>query len=188
MSDSTAASGVRADHKKEPLRLHIGGEEVKAGWKILNAQSVPGVDFVGNCRDLTQFADNTVTEIYASHVYEHLGYKNELPQALKEAHRVLVPGGLFRAGVPDLEALCKLFLDPRKDMEDKYHVMRMIYGGQVDDYDYHYVGLSLEIFADLLSVAGFRHIRRIGDFGLFKDTTVLKFDDVAISLNVMAVK
>ena len=188
MSELTPASGVPVDQRKEPLRLHIGGEEVKAGWKILNAQSLPGVDFVGNCVDLSQFADNTVKEVYASHVYEHLGYNNELPQALREAHRVLEPGGVFRAGVPDLEALCRLFLEPRMDKDDKFHVMRMIYGGQVDDYDYHYVGFSFEIFADLLTEAGFKNIRRVQDFGLFKDTTGMKFGKVAISLNVVAVK
>ena len=188
MSERTPVSGVPVDQRKEPLRLHIGGEEVKAGWKILNAQALPGVDFVGNCVDLSQFADNTVKEIYASHVYEHLGYNNELPQALREAHRVLEPGGVFRAGVPDLEALCRLFLEPRMSADEKFHVMRMIYGGQVDDYDYHYTGFSLEIFADLLTEAGFKNIRRVHDFGLFRDTTVMKFGKVAISLNVMAVK
>jgi len=35
---------------------------------------------------------------------------------------------------------------------------------------------------------GFRDIKRVQDFGLFKDTSVLKFRDIAISLNVVARK
>jgi predicted SAM-dependent methyltransferase len=75
----------------EPLRLHIGGKEKKAGWKILNVQAGPDVDFVGNCTDLAQFADGSAQELYASHVLEHLGYKEQLPRALAEFHRVLPP-------------------------------------------------------------------------------------------------
>jgi predicted SAM-dependent methyltransferase len=187
-STMTAPTTPPATAKREPLRLHIGGEEVKAGWKILNAQPKPGVDFVGNCMDLSQFADNSVTEVYGSHVYEHLDYKDELLHALREAYRVLVPGGLFRAGVPDMDTLCKLFLDKRLDVNQRYHVMRMMYGGHIDDYDYHYVGLSEELFGQFLMEAKFNHIRRVPDFGLFQDTTTLTFLGVPISLNIMAVK
>ena len=64
-----------------PLRLHIGGEEPKAGWTILNVQEGPYVDALGDCRDLSGYSDGSVAEIYASHVFEHLGYLDELPQA-----------------------------------------------------------------------------------------------------------
>ena len=54
------------------MKLHIGGEVVKEGWKILNISQMPGVDFVGNICDLTMFKENTFSEIYASHVLEHV--------------------------------------------------------------------------------------------------------------------
>ena len=84
----------------EPLRLHIGGKEPSPEWKIFNIQPGPNVDFVGNCIDLGQFADGSVASIYASHVLEHLGYKKELPTALREFHRVLVPGGSLMVSEP----------------------------------------------------------------------------------------
>ena len=54
------------------MRLHIGGEEIKEGWKILNIQKKPGVDFIGDITDLSQFDDESIEEVYASHVLEHV--------------------------------------------------------------------------------------------------------------------
>jgi predicted SAM-dependent methyltransferase len=172
----------------DKFRLHLGGWEPKPGWKILNIQKRDGVDFVGNCMDLSQFAAASVDEIYASHVYEHLDYQKELRAALAEAARVLKPGGIIRIGVPDLEVLCRLFLDQRLPLDQRFHVMRMMYGGQTDEYDFHYVGLSFEILALYLNQTGFKMIRRVREFGIFHDTTTLQFAGQMISLNVEAVR
>ena len=51
-----------------------------------------------------------MTEIYASHVLEYMGFKHEMPAALTEFHRVLLPGGGLRIGVPDLAVLCALYV------------------------------------------------------------------------------
>jgi predicted SAM-dependent methyltransferase len=171
-----------------PLRLHVGGKLVKPGWKILNIQPGPGVDFVGDCADLSRFADGSVSELYASHVYEHLGYREELPRAMNEVHRVLALGGRFMFSVPDLQTLCKLFLDPKLDVQQRFHVMRMILGGQMDAYDYHKVGFTEEFARQYLRFAGFAEVRRVAGFGLFDDTSELKFMGVPISLNIEAVK
>lgn len=173
---------------KAPLRLHIGGHEVRDGWKILNIQKGDGVDFVGTAADLSQFVDGSVLEIYGSHVYEHLDYQTELPGALREAYRVLKPGGLFRAGVPDLEVLCQLFLDKRLSIDDRFHVQRMMFGGQIDPFDFHKVGLSFEIFTEFLNGARFKNIHRVEDFNLFDDTSKLRYAGRRISLNIVAVK
>ena len=54
------------------MKLHIGGEQKKDGWKILNIQKKDNVDFIGNITDLSQFENNSIEEIYASHVFEHV--------------------------------------------------------------------------------------------------------------------
>ena len=170
------------------LKLHIGGEQAAPGWKILNVQQKPGVDFVGDCKDLSQFADGSIDEIYASHVYEHLSYRNELPGAFREAVRVLRPGGKLMVGVPDLEVLCWLMLDPTLNWDQKFFVQRMIMGGQMDDHDYHHGGFTFEILANLLKRAGFTHIERVREFNLFRDTSSMQFAGRPISLNVIATK
>lgn len=170
------------------LRLHIGGEKQKPGWRILNAQAGPGVDYVGDCRDLGQFANESVEEIYASHVLEHLGYVEELPAALAEFHRVLKKGCVAKISVPDFEVICRLFLDPRLSVEHRFHVMRMAFGGQIDPFDFHYVGLTYEFLDDYLKRAGFSSVERVAEFGMFEDGSSVKFGDTPVSLNVIAHK
>ncbi|HLX79559.1 MAG TPA: methyltransferase domain-containing protein [Burkholderiales bacterium] len=172
----------------EQIRLHIGGIEAKPGWKILNIEAGPGVDHVGNCSDLSRFGNGSIEEIYASHVLEHLGYAKDLLQALKEWHRVLKDGGKAMISVPDFEVLCRLFLDPARDAAQRFYLMRVAFGGQMDPHDFHYVGLTMEILASYLSRAGFSYVEQVDGFGLFEDTSRQDFLGTPISLNVIAWK
>jgi predicted SAM-dependent methyltransferase len=173
----------------EPVRLNIGGTTPREGWKILNIQPGPGVDFVGDCIDLSRFPDNSVREIYASHVYEHLGYVDELPASLKEAHRIMEPGGILRISVPDFEILCKMFIQPSLDTEQRFFIMNMVFGGQLDPYDYHKTGITWEFLSVYLKRAGFSTWRRVGVFGIFEnDCSSIRLGNQLISLNVEATK
>jgi predicted SAM-dependent methyltransferase len=130
-----------------------------------------------------------VAELYASHVYEHIGYGNDrLSHAFKEVHRVLAPGGSFMFSVPDLQTLCRLFLEPALDTAQRFQVMRMMFGGQMDENDFHKIGLTEEFAFIYLRQAGFRSAKRVGNFGLFDDTSSKEFLGVPISLNVEASK
>ena len=171
-----------------PLRLHIGGQERHPDWRIVNIMPGESVDYVRSCTDLSPFGDETVLEIYASHVLEHLSYHNDLGAALKEFNRVLVPGGRLRASVPDLATLCALFLDPSLDGDARFLVMRMMFGGQTDPADFHFVGLSEELFTAFLKDAGFTGIQRVEAFGVFDDASKLEFAGRRISLNIVARK
>ena len=170
------------------LRLHIGGEEPKPGWTILNVQEGPHVNTLGDCRDLSGYSDGSVAEIYASHVFEHLGYLDDLPKALTECYRVLSSGGKLRISVPDFETLCRLFMHPKLDMEQRFAIMRIVFGGQTDLYDFHMVGLTLEFLSDYLCVAGFSTVERVEAHDLFEDSSTLEICGVQISLNVIAIK
>lgn len=174
--------------QREPLRLHLGGEQAKSGWKIVNALPGPLVDYVGNVTDLSQFQAGTVDEIYASHVYEHLNYVGEAQAAVAEAFRVLRPGGSLKVSVPDLETLCRMFIAPGAPFADRAFIMRMLMGGQSNPYDYHKVMFDYELLRTLLAQKGFTRIERVKGFGLFKDTSEMIFGGVPISLNVQAFK
>ncbi len=190
MNASSTADPAPAPSKPaaDDIKLHIGGQEKHAGWKILDALPGPMVDYVGNCNDLSFLADESCSEVYASHVLEHLGYDGELQNTLKGIHRVLKPSGRFRISVPDLDTLCRLFLNPALQAADRYYVMRMMYGGRTTAFDVHYVGLNFEFLCEFLREAGFREFRRVPKFDLFDDASSILFGDVPISLNVVARK
>ena len=169
----------------EPLRLHIGGHEARSGWKILNIRPGKNVDFVGTCTDLRQFATGAAETVYASHVIEHLGHRQELPAALAEIRRVLRPGGKLYISVPDLEFLCGVFMRPNAPVELKIRIVTMIFGMQANEHDYHKFAFSLDMLAMYLAQAGFTKIMRVNDFGLFKDYSTLEFEGRRLSLNLI---
>jgi predicted SAM-dependent methyltransferase len=169
------------------MKLHIGGKEVKADWKILNVQRFPGVDYVGDISNLEQFSDRSVDQVYASHVLEHVAV-SEVQRTLAGIYRILKSGGKFMVSVPDLDILCHTFISPVADVNLKFHVMRMMFGGQIDPDDFHYFGWNLQFMHNFLHEAGFSDIRRVDSFGLFNDTSEYKPYGFPISLNVMATK
>ena len=169
------------------MKLHIGGEEKKEGWKILNIQQKPNVDFIGDITDLGQFEDNSIEEIYASHVVEHVAQK-KVETTLKGIHRVLKDSGKFYVSVPDMDILCKIYLDPKAPPKVKFHTMRMMFGGQVDDFDFHYFGWNFQFMNDFLLKAGFKKIERVKSFSLFNDTSDYAPYGPPISLNIIAYK
>lgn len=170
------------------MKLHIGGQEAKAGWHIFNIQDGPNTDFVGDVKDLSQFPENSIQEIYASHIFEHLAYRDELPQALRECHRVLTIGGLLKISVPNLGVLCQLFVADGLESKQRFELMRMIFGGQIDDYDFHKVGLIEEFLEEFMRGAGFGRIERVETFGLFEDSSEIRLGGHLISLNMIATK
>jgi predicted SAM-dependent methyltransferase len=170
------------------LRLHIGGREKRDGWTVLDSEARDHVDLVGDCRDLSCLCDGSCDEVYASHVIEHLGYDRGVGQALKEFHRVLAPGGRLRLSVPDMDTLCSLFVHPQTNLNEKFHVMRMLFGGRLDAADVHLTGFNFDFLRDFLTRAGFRNIRRVEEFHEFEDTSRARFRGVLVSCNVEAFK
>ena len=170
------------------MKLHIGGKHAKDGWKILNIQDGPHVDYLGSCTDLSALGNASVDTIYASHVYEHLGYKEELPRALKEAHRILVPGGKLLISVPNFGLLCQLFIAEGLTVAQRHEIMRMIFGGQTDPFDYHKVGLIEDFLKNDLGKTGFSRFDRVETFDIFDDSSSMRIGGHLISLNVIVTK
>lgn len=169
-------------------RLHIGGVEQRDGWEILNVARGSTVDHVGRADDLSRFADGTFAELYASHILEHLDFTAELQRGLAEWYRVLTDDGKLYVSVPDMEVLCRLFLAPQLALNDRFKIVKMMFGGHVDEHDYHKVGFNFAILAYFLKEAGFVDITRVDDLGVFDDTSRFVSHGVVISLNVIARK
>lgn len=172
-----------------PRKLHIGGIKERDGWEILNAQPGEGVSHVCDAINLSRFENETFAEIYASHILEHLDYTNDISLALKEWNRVLKQDGIVYISVPDLDILAGLFLEKENfTINQRFEIMRIIFGGHTDEYDFHQSGLNLEFLTVFLRDAGFLNINKVDNFGLFNDMSNTTVGGKLISLNVTAKK
>jgi predicted SAM-dependent methyltransferase len=169
------------------MKLHIGGETPEVGWKLFNIFAKPGVDYVGDISDLSMFSDNSFNEVYASHVFEHVKLAKVL-DTLVGIRRILCQGGKLYLSVPDLDMLCRIFLEPKAPAEVKFEAMHIMFGGQSHDHDIHYVGWNQFFLTHYMKIAGFRYAERVVSFGIFKDMSECKLAGAPISLNMIFTK
>ena len=91
------------------ILLNVGcGDLYFAEWN--NCDLLPGRGVVAHdLNDPLPWGDGLFDAVYSSHVLEHLG-----PMAgrklVEDMQRVLKPGGMCRIVVPDLEGICRLYL------------------------------------------------------------------------------
>lgn len=103
---------------------------------------------------LLPFEDESIDNIYACHVVEHLS-RQEWEQARSEWVRILKENGTIEIRCPDIIKVCeKLIQDP--ELEWNY---QMLYGLQINDGEYHkngfteqklikdFIGLDAEVLA-----------------------------------------
>ena len=171
-------------------KLHIGGKIRSPDWELLNIEPDEYVDYVCDARDLSIFQNNTFTDIYASHILEHFEYINdEIHHVLKEWYRVLTPSGKLYISVPDLDILAELFIRKNQlTIYERFNIIRMIFGSHANQYEYHKTGLSQDILELYLTHAGYINLRRVDQFGFFKDNSNFLFKGKLISLNMIAEK
>lgn len=172
------------------MKLNLGCFNSRIdGFTNVDIRKLEGVDIVCDVKKL-DFPDNSIEEIYASHVLEHFHYIETL-DVLKEWYRVLVPGGKIYIGVPDLEVMAGLITI--YGMCD--WVEAVIYGSSEYIEAKHQAGFGFSTLKNKMEKAGFINIRRVDSFNLTKrDATSLNVTinntplGIFISLNVIAQK
>lgn len=181
------ATNSQNPYNDPKLNLHIGGKVPHPDWKILNIIPEEGVDFIGDAKDLGQFIDESIQNIYASHVLEHLAL-SEITPCLKEWHRVLAPDGLLLISVPNLSTLCELFASGECDPDNRFLIIKMIMGSQKNPYDFHRSAFDMDLICHFLAEAGFQSISEVESHGIFKDCGEIYVRGRRISLNVIVRK
>lgn len=96
---------------KERVRLELGaGGRKLPGWISLDASGQADIRCDLNTSGLP-FADDSVDEIYSSHFLEHFYHRDLVGHVLPECLRVLRPGGLFGAAVPDAAIYIRAYVE-----------------------------------------------------------------------------
>lgn len=86
----------------QPLKINLGcGPFRKDGY--LNIDMLPGGDLTLDLRKGLPFDSNCCELIFSEHFFEHIDYPNAACDLFRECFRILKPGGLLRASVPDTE-------------------------------------------------------------------------------------
>lgn len=111
----------RALEGRKDLKLHLGaGKDVKPGWVNVDLSFKPrrGVDDLSDSdtvmieHDLRRglpVQDESCAYIYSSHFFEHLEYGDGL-RLMRDCHRALRPGGVFRVALPVFKDLFSRYL------------------------------------------------------------------------------
>ncbi len=137
------------------LRVNIGcGHIALDGYVNVDKRNLPGVDIVADAGGLP-FEPQSVVEIFSTHVLEHFPEEQLRRALLPHWYSLLAPQGIFRAIVPDGEAMLAHSAAGEYPFDDFREVL---YGAQEYDGDYHYNLFTPASLAKLLNEAGFHNI------------------------------
>lgn len=164
-----------------PTFLHVGCGPKRAdrtpfaelGWDEIRLDIDPAVepDVVGTMLDMTGVGTGTVDAVFSSHNIEHL-YPHEVPRALGEFQRVLLPGGFALITCPDLQSVAALIAD-NKLLEPAYTSpagpitpLDILYGlrGALANGNFfmaHRCGFTRDVLVGTLQHAGFSQVAAI---------------------------
>jgi SAM-dependent methyltransferase len=154
----------------EPIKIDIGcGTKLADGWTPWDIHD--GHD----ARELVGIADGSVDAIKASHVLEHIPYRETIA-TLREWARALRVGGELFLAVPDFDKIVASYVNG-----DGSNIEGYLLGGQTDAYDRHLAIFNRGKLDAALAECGFDVVGTWpGDIG--------SCSALPVSLNVRAVK
>jgi len=130
VTESTASAAAQAG-----VYVNVGcGSVHHPAWRNYDLVSQSPDVIACDLRNGIPVADAGADAVYSSHVLEHLR-RHEVPGFLAECRRVLAPSGTLRIVVPDLEGICRTYLD-------RLEAALAGEPGVEDDYDW----IMLELF------------------------------------------
>jgi len=140
------------------MKLNIGSNSERIeGYKSVDLFAE--ADYKDDVRTMSTFSDNSIEEVRAFHLLEHLADKEVMP-AMKAVWRILSPGGRFIIEVPSLPGVLKQFLETPEEDRWGYRLWT-IFGLQSDEGQFHKTGFSDRRIHAMLKEAGFSQSKEV---------------------------
>ena len=137
------------------LKLNLGcGHIPLEGYVNVDRRELPGVDVVADLGDMP-FEEGGVQEISSAHALEHFPQEMLRRRLLPYWRTLLMPGGVFRAVVPDGEAMLAGVAAGSYSFSNFREVL---FGAQDYDGDFHFNLFTPDSLCGLLEEAGFKDI------------------------------
>lgn len=160
-------------------KLEIGcGHNPQPGYIHMDVRAMPHVDVVHDFeKNPLPYKDGELTEILTNHVIEHISYRS-LPFVLKEWYRTLKNGGRIFMRTPDLEFICKTYLEgkttPEWPDDEKWIRENMtgvvtpaawanlkLFAGQDYPSNFHMLCFDFDMLKTVLEKYGFKNVKRL---------------------------
>lgn len=114
--------------------LNLGcGSSFNPDWINIDIVSTGGGVIAHDLRRGIPRPDGSCDVVYHSHLLEHLR-RNDALLFMRECHRVLRGGGILRVATPDLERICRAYLDK---------LMAAMDGDMPSSHDYNWIMLEM---------------------------------------------
>jgi len=126
------------------------------GYLHCDVRILESTDLVCRVESLP-FAANSVESLLASHIIEHISYRNTV-EVLKEWHRVLLPGGNILIITPNLGYIAHGYVEGWMDYTE---ARNRLFGGQDYPFNFHYTMFDSQGMRQVLKEAGFRNIHDV---------------------------
>lgn len=144
------------------MKLNLGcGVAKRMGYVNIDKRQEVKPDLVLDLEEAKlPFPDASCSEILANDILEHLSHR-VVRQVLKEWRRVLQQRGRLLLRVPDLEAICRIYLNN----DDFQQISYWLYGEQDYPENTHKTGFTVASLKKLLETEGFEVLKIRGRCG-----------------------
>lgn len=141
-----------------PIMLHLGcAHRTLPGFIHIDGTPYPHLDYVHKIDVLPMVSNDSASLLYASHCFEYFD-REDAPRVLAEWRRCLMPGGILRLAVPDMDRLIEVY----QQTGELKRILGPMFGrwGDGDAHIYHKTVYNQSDLTALLSANGFTDIER----------------------------
>lgn len=139
--------------RSKALRLNVGcGHLPMDGFVNVDIRELPGVDVIAEASRMP-FSPGEATEIFSAHLLEHFPQEELRRNVLPAWRKLLKPGGVLRAVVPDTDMMINEYAKGNYRYDSLREVM---YGSQDYSGDFHFNMFTADSLKGLFEEAGLK--------------------------------